>query len=98
MWRDVFLYNREAVLEMPARFNEDLMQLQRAIRYGDGEALFEHTRTRAIRKSIIDIGQETAACRISSPGRRGRRSSIERRNDPTGNLPSWSTPSFSSSW
>ncbi|MFG1422695.1 prephenate/arogenate dehydrogenase family protein [Roseixanthobacter liquoris] len=69
MWRDVFLYNREAVLEMLARFNEDLMQLQRAIRYGDGEALFEHfTRTRAIRKSIIDIGQETAAPDF---GRRG---------------------------
>jgi len=69
MWRDVFLYNREAVLEMLARFNEDLMSLQRAIRYGDGEALFEHfTRTRAIRKSIIDIGQETAAPDF---GRRG---------------------------
>ncbi|OYX74649.1 MAG: cyclohexadienyl dehydrogenase [Rhizobiales bacterium 32-66-11] len=69
MWRDVFLYNREAVLEMLARFNEDLMSLQRAIRYGDGEALFQHfTRTRAIRKSIIDIGQETAAPDF---GRRG---------------------------
>jgi cyclohexadieny/prephenate dehydrogenase len=69
MWRDVFLYNREAVLEMLARFNEDLMSLQRAIRYGDGEALFQHfTRTRAIRKSIIDQGQETAAPDF---GRRG---------------------------
>lgn len=62
MWRDVFLNNREAVLEMLGRFNEDLSQLQRAIRYGDGEALFDHfTRTRAIRRSIIEIGQETAA-------------------------------------
>jgi cyclohexadieny/prephenate dehydrogenase len=69
MWRDVFLYNREAVLEMLARFNEDLMSLQRAIRYGDGEALFQHfTRTRAIRKSIIEQGQETAAPDF---GRRG---------------------------
>ncbi len=62
MWRDVFLSNREAVLEMLGRFTEDLTALQRAIRYGDGQALFEHfTRTRAIRRSIIEQGQETAA-------------------------------------
>lgn len=62
MWRDVFLYNREAVLEMLGRFTEDLTALQRAIRYGDGETLFEHfSRTRAIRQSIIALGQETAA-------------------------------------
>ncbi len=62
MWRDVFLNNREAVLEMLGRFTEDLTALQRAIRYGDGDALFNHfTRTRAIRRSIIDQGQETAA-------------------------------------
>ncbi|MEP9376982.1 prephenate/arogenate dehydrogenase family protein [Aquabacter sp. CN5-332] len=62
MWRDVFLYNREAVLEMLGRFNEDLSSLQRAIRYGDGQALFDHfARTRAIRRSIIEQGQETAA-------------------------------------
>lgn len=62
MWRDVFLSNREAVLEMLGRFTEDLTALQRAIRYGDGDALFEHfTRTRAIRRSIIEQGQETAA-------------------------------------
>ena len=62
MWRDVFLYNREAVLEMLGRFTEDLSALQRAIRYGDGEMLFDHfTRTRAIRRSIIEQGQETAA-------------------------------------
>ncbi len=62
MWRDVFLTNRDAVLEMLGRFLEDLSVLQRAIRVGDGkalEALF--TRTRAIRRSIIDAGQETAA-------------------------------------
>lgn len=62
MWRDVFLTNREAVLEMLGRFTEDLTALQRAIRYGDGDALFEHfARTRAIRRSIIEQGQETAA-------------------------------------
>ena len=62
MWRDVFLNNRKAVLEMLGRFTEDLFVLQRAIRYGDGETLFDHfTRTRAIRRSIIDIGQESAA-------------------------------------
>ncbi len=62
MWRDVFLYNRDAVLEMLGRFTEDLSALQRAIRYGDGDTLFDQfTRTRAIRRSIIEQGQETAA-------------------------------------
>jgi cyclohexadieny/prephenate dehydrogenase len=62
MWRDVFLNNKEAVLEMLGRFNEDLAALQRAIRWGDGEALFElFARTRAIRRSIIDAGQDTPA-------------------------------------
>jgi cyclohexadieny/prephenate dehydrogenase len=58
MWRDVFLNNREAVLEMLQRFNEDLTALQRAIRVGDGEALFNlFTRTREIRRRIIDAHQ-----------------------------------------
>ncbi len=62
MWRDVFLNNREAVLEILQRFNEDLSALQRAIRWGDGDALFNlFTRTRAIRRSIIDAGQDSAA-------------------------------------
>ena len=62
MWRDVFLTNREAVLEMLGRFLEDLSTLQRAVRMGDGPALETlFTRTRAIRRSIIDAGQETAA-------------------------------------
>ncbi len=62
MWRDIFLNNREAVLEMLGRFNEDLTALQRAIRWGDGDALFNlFTRTRAIRRSIVDAGQDTAA-------------------------------------
>jgi len=62
MWRDVFLNNREAVLEVLGRFNEDLSQLQRAVHNGDGQTLFDlFTRTRAIRRAIIDIGQDTAA-------------------------------------
>lgn len=61
MWRDVFLNNKEAVLEMLGRFTEDLSALQRAIRWGDGDALFQmFSRTRAIRRQIIDAGQETA--------------------------------------
>ena len=61
MWRDVFLSNREAVLEMLQRFSEDLTALQRAIRWGDGDALFDlFTRTRAIRRSIIEQGQDDA--------------------------------------
>lgn len=62
MWRDVFLHNKEAVLEMLGTFNEDLSKLTRAIRRGDGEALFEHfARTRAIRRGIVTIGQDSAA-------------------------------------
>jgi cyclohexadieny/prephenate dehydrogenase len=59
MWRDVCLNNSEAILEMLSRFSEDLASLQRSIRWGDGEALFNlFTRTRGIRKSIIEAGQE----------------------------------------
>jgi len=62
MWRDVFLNNKEAVLEMLGRFNEDLSALQRAIRWEDGDALFNlFSRTREIRREIIDAGQETDA-------------------------------------
>jgi cyclohexadieny/prephenate dehydrogenase len=61
MWRDVFLSNKDAVLEMLQRFTEDLTALQRAIRVGDGDQLFEHfERTRAIRRSIIELGQDDA--------------------------------------
>ncbi len=61
MWRDVFLANKDAVLEMLQRFSEDLTALQRAIRWGDGDALFElFTKTRAIRRSIIEQGQDDA--------------------------------------
>ena len=62
MWRDVFLNNKDAVLEVLGRFSEDLSALQRAIRWGDGDALFNlFTRTRAIRRGIIDAGQDSAA-------------------------------------
>ena len=60
MWRDVFLHNKGAVIEMLGRFSEDLSRLQRAVRNGDGDLLFEHfTKTRAIRRGIIEAGQET---------------------------------------
>jgi cyclohexadieny/prephenate dehydrogenase len=59
MWRDVFLNNKDAVLEMLQRFSEDLTALQRAIRWGDGDALFDlFSRTRAVRRSIIEEGQD----------------------------------------
>jgi cyclohexadieny/prephenate dehydrogenase len=62
MWRDIFLSNKDAILEMLGRFSEDLSALQRAIRWGDGDALFSlFTRSREIRRSIIAAGQETAA-------------------------------------
>ena len=62
MWRDVFLNNKDAVLEMLGTFNEDLAQLTRAIRRGDGQALFDHfARTRAIRRGIVEIGQDSPA-------------------------------------
>ena len=68
MWRDVFLANKDAVLEMLGTFNEDLSKLTRAIRRGDGEALFDHfTRTRAIRRGIVSIGQDSAAPDFGRP-------------------------------
>jgi cyclohexadieny/prephenate dehydrogenase len=61
MWRDVFLQNSEAVLDMLQRFSEDLSHLQRAIRRGDGDTLHDlFTRTRAIRRSIVEQGQDVA--------------------------------------
>ncbi len=68
MWRDVFLNNKEAVLEMLGRFSEDLTALQRMIRNADGQGLFDlFTRTRAIRRSIIAEGQETPAPDFGRP-------------------------------
>jgi cyclohexadieny/prephenate dehydrogenase len=78
MWRDVFLNNREAVLEMLGRFNEDLSALQRAIRWGDGDMLFNlFTRTRAIRRSIIDAGQDIAEPNFGRTKKKWMRSWIE---------------------
>ena len=62
MWRDVFLTNKDAVLELLGRFSEDLSALQRAIRWGKGDELFDlFTRSRDIRKGIIDAGQDIDA-------------------------------------
>lgn len=62
MWRDVFLNNKQATLEILGRFTEELFALQRAIRTGDAELLFDYfTRTRAIRRGIIEAGQDTDA-------------------------------------
>jgi cyclohexadieny/prephenate dehydrogenase len=68
MWRDVFLNNKEAVLEMLGRFSEDLAALQRMIRWDDGEALEAlFTRTRALRRGIIEAGQDTAVADFGRP-------------------------------
>jgi cyclohexadieny/prephenate dehydrogenase len=68
MWRDVFLANKDAVLEMLGRFNEDISLLTKAIRNGDGKALYDHfARTRAIRKGILDIGQDSPAADFGRP-------------------------------
>ena len=71
MWRDVFLNNREAVLEVLGRFNEDLSRLQRWVRDGNGDALFDlFTQTRAIRRGIISAGQDTAAPNFGRDGKK----------------------------
>jgi len=68
MWRDIFIANKEAVLEMLGRFNEDVASLTRAIRNADGDALFElFTRTRAIRKGIVELGQDSPAPDFGRP-------------------------------
>jgi cyclohexadieny/prephenate dehydrogenase len=68
MWRDIFLANKDAVLEMLGTFQEDLSKLTRAIRHGDGEALFDHfTRTRAIRRGIVNLGQDSANANFGRP-------------------------------
>ena len=61
MWRDIFLNNREAVLEMLGRFSEDLTALQRAIRWGEGDTLYDlFDRARRMRREVIEAGQDTA--------------------------------------
>lgn len=71
MWRDVFLNNKEAVLDMLGRFTEDLTDLQRAIRFGDGDTLHRlFTEARAVRRGVIEAGQDTAAPDFGrAPGR-----------------------------
>ncbi|MFT3732218.1 MAG: prephenate/arogenate dehydrogenase family protein [Hyphomicrobium sp.] len=76
MWRDVFLNNKDAVLEMLGRFSEDLVALQRAIRFGDGEMLEQtFTKARAIRRGIIQAGQDTAQPDFGRNAARARESS-----------------------
>ncbi len=71
MWRDVFLNNKQATLEILGRFTEELFALQRAIRTGDGDHLFDYfTRTRAIRRGIIEAGQDTDAPDFGRGGQR----------------------------
>jgi cyclohexadieny/prephenate dehydrogenase len=68
MWRDVFLANKDAVLEMLSRFNEDLSKLTQAIRQGDGNTLFQQfSRTRAIRRGIVEIGQDSPSPDFGRP-------------------------------
>jgi cyclohexadieny/prephenate dehydrogenase len=68
MWRDIFLANKAAVMEMLGRFNADLSRLTHAIEEGDGAALFDlFTRTRAIRRGIVDIGQDSATPDFGRP-------------------------------
>lgn len=76
MWRDVFLSNKEATLEILGRFTEELFALQRAIRTGDGAHLHDYfTRTRAIRRGIIEAGQDTDAPNFGrSPAKKGEAS------------------------
>ena len=72
MWRDIFLNNKEAVLEMLGRFTEDLTALQRLIRYGEGDKLYDRfARTREIRRGIIAAGQETEAADFGRPHGKG---------------------------
>lgn len=72
MWRDVFLSNKDATLEILGRFTEELFTLQRAIRTGDGDFLFDYfTRTRAIRRGIIEAGQDTEAPDFGRSGSSG---------------------------
>ncbi len=74
MWRDVFLSNRDATLEILGRFTEELFALQRAIRTGDGDMLHAYfTRTRAIRRGIVEAGQDTAAPDFGRTGSGARR-------------------------
>ena len=79
MWRDVCLHNKDALLEMLARFSEDLSALQRAIRWSKGDELFDlFTHTRGIRRAIIDAGQEVD---LPDFGRQGSSPASEDKRD-----------------
>jgi len=83
MWRDVFLHNREAVLEMLGRFTEDLAALQRAIRWGEGDKLQDlFTRTRTIRRGVIAEGQAYDRHVLNGKVRRGERDEPDAGRDP----------------
>jgi cyclohexadieny/prephenate dehydrogenase len=85
MWRDVFLNNKEAVLEMLARFSEDLTALQKAIRYGDGETLYKlFVEARAVRRGIIQAGQDTAAPDFGRHGSAGAAGAAGAGKKPSG--------------
>ena len=83
MWRDVFLNNKDAVLEMLGRFAEDLTALQRAIRFGDGDAVQTFADAREVRRGIIQAGQDTAAPNFGRPKIRSRLASRGRYRQPT---------------
>jgi cyclohexadieny/prephenate dehydrogenase len=83
MWRDVFLHNREAVLEMLGRFTEDLAALQRAIRWGEGDKLEElFTRTRAVRRGVIAEGQAYDRQALTEAQRQGDSDDADQRRAP----------------
>ena len=83
MWRDVFLSNREAVLEMLGRFTEDLAALQRAIRWGEGDKLQDlFTRTRAIRRGVIAEGQAYDRRALTEAQRQGESDDADQRRAP----------------
>ena len=83
MWRDVFLHNREAVLEMLGRFTEDLAALQRAIRWGEGDKLEDlFTRTRAVRRGVIAEGQAYDRRALTEAQRQGDSDDADQRRAP----------------
>jgi cyclohexadieny/prephenate dehydrogenase len=93
MWRDVFLNNRDAVLEMLGRFTEDLLALQRAIRWGEGDVLYElFARTREIRRGVIEAGQAGTFIPLESQAGRGAEPAAGRRRRTPGRRPPHSRP------
>lgn len=82
MWRDVFLLNKEAVLDLLGRFSEDLTALRRAIRWGDGDTLFAtFERARAMRREVIEAGQDTAITNFGRDMTASAQSKIDGKSD-----------------